>query len=156
MVAETNLQRLLGLPALDEDLHKNVSIGAKATTGGSKIPPGKIIGNTAGVWAIAGAAFVGPMGILPKKFPLNEDADPTCQVADRNDTEWYIESGGVCIPGQRVKPGAGGVGVPWVSGTDTAQTAPFVYEGHEGEGVGLDNKPTNSAVGEPIRVRIVR
>lgn len=149
-----SLSDLKGLPANDEDLEKNVSIGNKATTGGSKVDPGIIILNTAGVWAKAGAGASGPMGIVPKKHPLNTDTDPTLQVADRNDTEWYIEGAGTVKPGQRVKPDANGNGVPWVAATDTIKEAPFIYEGHYGEGVGLDNKPTDGLTGQAWRVRI--
>ena len=141
------LADLLGLPANDEDLHINVYVGPKATTGGSKVAPGKWIVLAAGVWSLAGAAPTGELGIVPKKAPLNEDSSPTLQVANKKNTAWYVEAGGTIDPGARVISGANGVTV--------AGAGPAVYEGHYGEGVGLDNKPTQATTGQAIRVRFL-
>lgn len=166
------LADLLGTPADGTDLDRNIEIGKKATGASSAVAAGRIVFHTqsTGNWAIATAGSTGRMGIVPKLHPLNVDADDTLQVATGVNSAWYIEAAGAIKPGSRVGPTTGGKGIAYVAGDVTAtpteatiesaikdfERAPFVYEGHYGEGSGLHNDPTDAANTNPIRVRIAQ
>jgi hypothetical protein len=164
------LADLLGTPADGTDLDRNIEIGKKATGASSAVAAGRVVvlDESTGLWAIAGTSSTGRFGIVPKLHPLNVDADDTLQVATGVNSAWYVEAAGAIKPGARCSPGASGKVIQYVSGDTTAtptestieaaikdfEQAPFVYEGHYGEGSGLHNDPTDAANGQPIRVRI--
>jgi len=163
---------LLGTPADGTDLDRNIEIGKKATGASSAIAPGRVVvlNESTGNWAIAGATSSGRFGIVPKLHPFNVDADDTLQVATGINSSWYVESAGVIKPGARVGPAASGKVQQYVASDVTAtpteatieaaiqdfEQAPFVYEGHYGEGSGLYNDPTDAANADAVRVRIAR
>ena len=155
MVALT-LAQLLGTPAFGNefDLDGALTIGKKATGGGSAIARGRIVflTDSTGLWAIATGGSSGLMGVIPKLNPLNTDSDANLTVAARSGAEYYIEAGGAIKPNSRVMPTTGGKGIA-ATGTPTMETAPFSYMGHYGEGSGLGTPPTDAANGEAIRVR---
>jgi hypothetical protein len=166
------LADLLGTPADGTDLDRNIEIGKKATGASSAIAAGRVVFHTQsnGQWAIATAGSTGRMGIVPKLHPLNVDADDTLQVATGVNSAWYVEAAGEIKPGSRCMPTTGGKVIAYVAGDVTAtptestiesaikdfERAPFVYEGHYGEGSGLHNDPTDAANAEPVRVRIAQ
>lgn len=147
----------LGDYANSQDLNHNVEIGKKATTGGSTVLPGKGVFHTqaTGLWAITttGSSATARTGIIPNKFPLNADSDPTLQVETRKGVAMYVQAGGAIVPGGRCIPDLAGKFIA-AGGTAVTGVNEYVYEGHEGEGVGLFNTPTNAALDEKIRVRI--
>jgi len=160
--------QLIGTPAEGTALNENLEIGKKSTAGSSAIAYGRVVFHTqsTGLWAIATAGSTGRMGIVPKLDPTNVDADSTLVVAIGG--SWYAEAGGAIKPGSRCQPTTGGKLVAYVPGDTTAtptettieaalkdfERAPFVYEGHYGEGSGLGNAPTDAADTEAIRVRV--
>src|SRR6185369_8346874 len=148
------LAELLGTPADGTDLDRNLEIGVKATGASSAIAVGRVVFLSSGVWAIATDGSTGRMGVVPKLDPVNVDSDDTITV------------------GARAAPSAGGT-LKAFSATNIPNTAtfadttienaildferaPFVYEGHYGEGSGLGNKPTQALVGEAGRFRIAK
>lgn len=147
----------LGDYANQADMEHNVEIGKKATTGGSKVDPGKGVFHTqaTGLWAItgAGSSATARTGIIPNKFPLNTDSEPTLQVETRKGVAMYVQSGGAINPGGRCIPDVAGKFIA-AAGNAVTGVNEYYYEGHEGEGVGLFNTPTNAALDEKIRVRI--
>ena len=165
------LADLLGTPADGTDLDRNIEIGNKATGASSAIAPGRVVvlNESTGRWAIAGSSSSGRFGIVPKLHPVNVDADDSLQVATGKNSAWYVEAQGTIKPGDRVSPYTGGKVQQFVADDVTAtpteatieaaiqdfEQAPFVYEGHYGEGSGLYNNPTDASTGEPIRVRII-
>ena len=163
--------QLIGTPADGVDLNRNVEIGIKATGSSTAIAVGRVAFlQTNGEWLIATDGSVGRMGIIPNLDPINVDADDTLQVATGLDSQWYVEFSATVVPGQRCAPSSGGKLKAYTSGDVTAtptestieaaiqdfERAPFVYEGHYGEGSGLANKATNVTVGQAGRVRIVK
>lgn len=166
------LADLLGTPADGTDLDRNIEIGKKATGASSAIAAGRVVVLTesTGEWAIATSTSSGRFGIVPKLHPLNVDADDTLQVATGVNSAWYVEAAGTIKPGQRCRSTTGGKVVAYAATNlansatfaDTTiedaikdfERAPFVYEGHYGEGSGLYNDPTDAANAEPVRVRI--
>jgi len=163
------LAQLLGSPADGVDLDRNLEIGKKSTAGSSAIAVGRVafLTESTGVWAIATTGSTGRMGVIPKLDPVNVDADDTLVVATGVNSAWYVEAAGAIKPGARCMPTTGGKLVQYVAGDVATPTeasiesaikdferAPFVYEGHYGEGSGLQNDPTDAANAQPIRVRI--
>lgn len=165
------LADLLGTPAEGIDLGTNVIIGNKATGSSSAIAPGRVVvlNESTGRWAIAGSSSRGKFGIVPKLHPVNVDADDSLQVAVGVNSEWYVELGtGTAKPNTRLGPYTGGKVQAYVANDVTAtpteatieaaiqdfERAPFVYQGHYGEGSGLHNNPTDATSGQAIRVRI--
>lgn len=161
----------IGDYANDEDLHHNCEIGKKATGASSAIAPGRGVFHTqsSGLWAITTTSSSGRLGIIPNKHPLNLDGDATLQVETRKGVAMYVEAGGAIKPGGRCRPDANGkfiaavaIDVTATVNESTVETAlnlmdrpnEFWYEGHEGEGEGLANTPTDAANAEKIRVRI--
>lgn len=161
----------IGDYANDEDLHHNCEIGKKATGASSAIAPGRGVFHTqsSGLWAITAAGSSGRTGIIPNKYPLNTDADATLQVETRKGTAMYVQAGGAIKPGGRCRPDALGkfIAAVAIDVTATVNEAnvelalnsmdrpnEYWYEGHEGEGEGLANTPTDAALDEKIRVRI--
>lgn len=167
-MALTNSE-LLGAPADGSDLDRNLEIGVKATGASSAIPVGRVVFNSAGVWAIATDGSVGPQGVIPKLDPVNVDSDDTVTVATGINSAWYIEANGTIKPGTRAQPSAGGTLKSFepsdITATYTEATiesalrdfekAPWIYEGHYGEGSGLGNKPTDILDNEVGRFRKV-
>ena len=165
------LADLLGHPADGTDLDRNIEIGIKATGSSSAVAAGRVVvlDESTGVWAIAGSSSTGRFGIVPKLHPLNVDADEAIQVATGKNSAWYVEAQGTIKPGARVGPYTGGKVQQFVAGDVTAtpteatieaaikdfEQAPFVYEGHYGEGSGLYNVPTDATTADPVRVRII-
>jgi hypothetical protein len=146
------LAQLLGTPARADEfsLDGAVKIGKKATTGSSAVAAGRVVFHTgsSGLWAIATSGSTGRMGVVPNLAPLNIDADPTLQVAERVGAEYYVEANGAIKPSEQVLPDTGGK----VKATTGAGFA--IYEGHYGEGSGLGNAPTDAAAGEAVRIRL--
>jgi hypothetical protein len=162
----------LGDYANDEDLHHNCEIGKKATGTSSLIAPGRGVFHTqsSGLWAITVANSSGRTGIIPNKSPLNTDAEAGLQVETRKGTAMYVQAGGAIKTNGRCRPDALGkfIAVAAIDVTATVNETTveaalnladrpneYVYEGHEGEGEGLGNLPTDAATDEKIRVRIV-
>jgi len=166
------LAQLLGTPADGTDLDRNLEIGVKATGASSAIAVGRVVVLSAGVWAIATSGSTGRMGIVPKLDPVNVDSDDTITVATGINSAWYAEANGTIPVGSRCSPDTGGklkafasTNIPnTATFADTTienaildfERAPFVYEGHYGEGSGLGNKPTQALVGEAGRFRIAK
>ncbi len=164
--------QLLGSPADGTDLDRNLEIGIKATGASSAIAVGRVVFLTesTGEWAIATDGSTGRMGVIPKLDPVNVDADDTVTVATGINSAWYVEANGTIKPGARAAPSAGGTLKQYASGDTTAtptestieaaikdfERAPFVYEGHYGEGSGLGNKPTDILDNEVGRFRIAK
>ena len=164
--------QLLGSPADGSDLDRNLEIGVKATGASSAIAVGKVVVLTesTGVWAIATDGSTGRMGVVPKLDPVNVDADDTITVATGINSAWYIEANGTIKVGARAAPSAAGTLKQYAAADVTTtvseanvenaikdfERAPFVYEGHYGEGSGLGNKPTQALVGEAGRFRIAK
>ena len=160
--------QLIGTPADGVDLDRNIEIGVKATGVGTAIPVGRVAVVTAGVWAIATDGSKGRMGIIPKLDPINADGDDTLQVATGIGSQWYVEFSATVKPGMRCAPSSGGklkayaasdvTATPTEATIETAirdfEAAPFVYDGHYGEGSGLYNKPTDVTNGQAGRVKI--
>ncbi|SRR5580765_2405129 len=147
----------LGDYANDEDMNHNVEIGKKATGVATLILPGKGVFYTpgTGLWAItgAGSSATNKTGIIPNKFPLNTDAEAGLQVETRKGVAMYVQAGGAIKQGGRCIPDAAG---KFIAAGATAVTGvnEYYYEGHEGEGVGLLQLPTDCILDEKIRVRI--
>lgn len=158
--------------ANDEDLHHNCNIGKKATTGGSAILPGRgaFLTTSTGLWAITTTNSAGVTGIIPNKYPLNTDSDTTLQVEIRKGIEMYVIGGGAIKPNAECRPDASGkfIAVAAIDVTATVNESTveaalnlmyrpnkYIYKGHEGEGNGLANTPTDAALDEKIRVEIV-
>jgi hypothetical protein len=164
--------QLLGSPADGSDLDRNLEIGVKATGVGTAVAPGRVVFLTesSGEWAIATDGSTGRQGVVPKLDPLNVDGDDTITVATGINSAWYIEANGTIKPGARAQPSAGGTLKQYVAGnvgTTVAENdveaaikdferAPWVYEGHYGEGSGLGNKPTQILDNEIGRFRIAK
>jgi hypothetical protein len=160
--------QLIGSPAEGIDLNENIEIGVKATGVSSAIPVGRVAVVTAGVWAIATDGSTGRMGVIPNLDPINTDSDDTLQVATGIGSKWYVEFSATVKPGMRCAPSSGGKLKAYTAGDVTAtpteatiesaikdfERAPFVYEGHYGEGSGLYNKPTDVTNGQAGRVKI--
>ena len=162
--------QLIGSPADGVDLDRNIEIGVKATGASSAIPVGRVafLTESTGRWAIATSGSTGRMGVIPNLDPINADGDDTVQVATGVGSEWYVEASGAIKPGARCAPDTGGKVKQYVAGDVTAtptestiesaikdfERAPFIYQGHYGEGSGLGNKPTDAANTDAVRVRI--
>jgi len=163
---------LLGSPADGTDLDRNLEIGVKATGASSAIAVGRVVFLSSGVWAIATDGSTGRMGVVPKLDPVNVDSDDTITVATGINSAWYVEANGTIPVGARAAPSAGGT-LKAFSATNIPNTAtfadttienaildferaPFVYEGHYGEGSGLGNKPTQILDNEVGRFRIAK
>ena len=161
----------IGDYANDEYLHHNCEVGLKTAGASTAIAPGRGVFHTqsTGLWAITVAGSSGRTGIIPNKFPLNADADTKIQVETRKGTAMYVEAAGAIKPGGRCRPDALGkfIAAVAIDVTATVNEAnvelalnsmdrpnEYWYEGHEGEGIGLFNTPTDAASGEKIRVRI--
>lgn len=159
---------LIGTPADGVDLDRNIEIGIKNTGGSSAIPIGRVAFLSNGIWAIATDGSVGRMGIIPRLDPVNVDGDDTLQVATGIGSEWYVEFSASVVYGARCAPSSGGKLKSFTAGDVTAtpteatiesairdfERAPFIYQGHYGEGSGLYNKPSTVLNGEAGRVRI--
>jgi len=163
--------QLLGSPADGSDLDRNLEIGVKATGVGTAVAVGRVVFHTqsTGQWAIATDGSTGRMGVVPKLDPVNVDGDDTITVATGINSAWYVEANGTIKPGGRAQPSAGGTLKSYVAGNVATPTeasieaaiqdferAPFVYEGHYGEGSGLGNKPTDILDNEVGRFRIAK
>ena len=164
--------QLLGSPADGSDLDRNLEIGVKATGASSAIAVGRVVFHTqsTGIWAIATDGSTGRMGVVPKLDPVNVDADDTITVATGINSAWYVGANGTIKPGGRAQPSAGGTLKAYVAGDVTAtvteatieaaikdfERAPWVYEGHYGEGSGLGNKPSDILDNEIGRFRIAK
>ena len=164
------LADLLGTPAEGLWLNEHIEIGKKATGASSAIAPGRAVylNESTGVWAITTSNSSGRQGIVPKLHPQNVDSDDTLQVVTGKNATYYGECGGTIQVGARCRGGTGGKFFQYAAADVTAtpteatieaaikdfEQAPFVYEGHYGEGSGLHNKPTNGANGEAGRFRI--
>lgn len=160
--------QLIGTPAEGTDLNRNIEIGVKATGASTAIPVGRVAFISAGVWAIATDGSVGRMGIIPNTDPINVDADDTLQIQTGIGSENYAEFSATVKYGMRCAPSAGGKLKAYVAGDVTAtpteatiesaihdfERAPFIYQGHYGQGSGLYNKPTDVTNGQAGRVRI--
>jgi hypothetical protein len=167
-----SVAQLLGSPADGTDLDRNLEIGIKATGASSAIAVGRVVFLTesSGEWAIATTGSTGRMGVVPKLDPVNVDADSTLTVATGINSAWYVEALGTIKPGARAAPATGGKLIQYVAGnvgTTVAENdveaaikdferAPFVYEGHYGEGSGLGNAPTQITTGQIGRFRIAK
>jgi len=147
----------LGDYANDEDMHHNVELGKKAVEVATLILPGKGVFYTpaSGLWAItgAGSSATNRTGIIPNKYPLNTDAEAGLQVETRKGVAMYVQAGGAIKVDGRCIPDASG---KFIAAGATAVTGvnEYVYEGHEGEGVGLGQQATDCILDEKIRVRI--
>ncbi len=164
--------QLLGSPADGSDLERNLEIGIKATGASSAIAVGRVVVLTesTGVWSLATDGSTGRMGVVPKLDPVNVDADDTITVATGINSAWYVEANGTIKPGARAAPSANGTLKQYAAGDVTTtvseanveaaikdfERAPFVYEGHYGEGSGLGNKPTQILDNEVGRFRIAK
>lgn len=145
----------------------------KATSGGSKILPGKVVKITesTGVGAIAPASanVLGPFGVVPNLAPLNVDADDTFQVVVAP-AEVYVKADGAIKPNSRVQCASGTAGEVVAFTVAAAGTTPTeaevelagetfnkvvgIYLGHVDEGSGLVNEATDAADGDIIRIRL--
>lgn len=163
-----SLANLLGKPGYGGswDLDRQIESCKKATGSSSAIAAGRItvLTESTGLWAIGSSGARGRMGVVPALSPLNTDDMDTFPNITGIGASIYIEAGGTIEPGARVAPTTGGKGVQFsgdVTATPTQTTinsivsaAPFIYEGHYGEGSGLDNEATQATTGQAIRVRI--
>ena len=165
--------QLLGSPADGSDLDRNLEIGVKATGSSSAIAVGRVVVlvESTGIWQLATTGDTGRMGVVPKLDPVNVDADDTITVATGINSAWYVEAAGTIKPGARAGPSTGGKLIQYAAYNFATVTpeeanieaaikdferAPFVYEGHYGEGSGLGNKPTQITTGQVGRFRIAQ
>lgn len=148
-----------------------VSVGKKATGGGSAVLPGKVIKLTqsTGVWAIAGTGAAGQLSVVPSLSPLNTDSGDDILFL-RAGAEVYVTADGAIKPNAAVMVSGSTAGEVVTYATTAIATTPAqadveaardeytkivgIYLGHEGEG-GSEGKPvTDAADGDVICIRL--
>ena len=142
---------------------------AKATSGGSAIPRGKVCGVTNGVWAVAGTTYSGKCAVCTH---TNSDSDAAFTGLKGGGIA-YVKLQGTCKAGDTLvfsTSNAGEVmkGVrPTISGTYTQaevqavekynQSIVGTYKGHVDEGDGSQDHPiTDGANGDTIKIELSR
>jgi hypothetical protein len=147
---------LIGTPAnaSPKDVNEAITVGNKATGGGSTIPVGRVAFETsAGTWAIGAAGSTGRFGVVPKLDPKNTDTSPTLQVVTQKNAEIYVEGNSAVKPGWFVVCDAAGK-VKARAG-EAIDACVGHYEGHYGEGRGHGSKSTDGAAGEAWRIKLI-